>query len=122
MTFFKALNALFVYDLLNTFCSFETMYWIVRRWRVSRTPADENTLERVCSAVNRACIWYPKQVLCLQRSAITTYLLRGCGVPAELVLGAQKMPFKAHAWVEVAGQVLNEKTDVKAIYQIWDRC
>lgn len=120
--FFRALFTLFAYDVLSTFCRFETIYAMVKRWEVARNPADQGTLDRVCTAVNYACIWYPKQALCLQRSFVTTYLLRKHGVAAHMVLGAQKLPFKAHAWVEVDGQAINERSNVQATYAVWDRC
>src|ERR1700731_227976 len=109
MLFFRAILALLAYDVLSTFCRFETLYSIVKRWKVARRLGDRDTIDRVCTAVNYACIWYPKQALCLQRSFVTTYLLRKHGVPAHVVLGAQKLPFKAHAWVEVEGQATNER-------------
>ena len=73
-------------------------------------------------AVNYAGVWYPKQALCLQRSFVTTYLLRKYGLSAHMVLGAQKLPFKAHAWVEVEGRAVNERSNVQATYAVWDRC
>jgi transglutaminase superfamily protein len=42
-------------------------------------------------------------VLCLQRSAATTLLLRRHGWDAEMVIGAKLLPFQSHAWVEVNG-------------------
>ena len=39
-----------------------------------------------------------------------------------MVLGAQKLPFKAHAWVEVGGRAINERSNVQTIYVVWDRC
>jgi Transglutaminase-like superfamily len=120
--FFQTLFALFSYDVLSTFCRFETIYTMVKRWKVGRNPASQDTLDRVCWAVNYACIWYPKQALCLQRSFVTTYLLRRLGVAAHMVLGAQKTPFKAHAWVEVDGKAINERSNVQATYAVWDRC
>jgi hypothetical protein len=69
-----------------------------------------------------ACIWYCKEVLCLQRSAATTCLLRKYGVSAHLVIGAQQMPFKAHAWVEVGGEVVNDKKYVRELYARLDQC
>jgi len=120
--FFRALFALFVYDLLSSFCRFATIYTMVKRWKVSRSPVSRDTLDRVCRAVNYACIWYPKQALCLQRSFVTTYLLRRYGVAAHMVLGAQKLPFKSHAWVEVDGVAINERSNVQAAYAVWDRC
>jgi hypothetical protein len=78
--------------------------------------------DKVCSAVDVACIWYWKQVLCLQRSAAAACLLRDNGVPAELVIGAQRMPFHAHAWVEVQGRVVNDKSYTNEMYAVLDRC
>jgi len=85
--------------------------------RNNRPPADE-----ICHAVDLACIWYCKQVLCLQRSAATACLLKNYGFPAEMVIGAQQMPFKAHAWVEINGRVVNDKPYIPEIYAVLDRC
>ncbi len=122
MLFIRALLTLFAYDLLSTFCRFETIYSMVKSWDVASAPSSQDTINRVSMAVNYACIWYPKQALCLQRSFVTTYLLRKHGVPAHMVLGAQKLPFKAHAWVEVDGHAINERSNVQATYAVWDRC
>jgi hypothetical protein len=43
--------------------------------------------------------------------------LRRNGVPAEMVLAAQEFPPKAHAWVEVAGAVVNDFKQVKTRYR-----
>jgi hypothetical protein len=43
-------------------------------------------------------------------------------VSAHLVIGAQQMPFKAHAWVEVDGIVVNDKQYIGELYAILDRC
>jgi hypothetical protein len=120
--FFRALFTLLAYDVLSTVCRFETIYTMVKRWRVGRKSAGPDAVDRVCRAVNYACIWYPKQALCLQRSFTTTYLLRREGIAAQMVLGAQKIPFKAHAWVEVNGSPINERTNVQTTYAVWDRC
>ena len=96
------------------------------RHAVGRYPLGEHTnnddvVERVCSAVNLACIWYWKEVLCLQRSATTASLLRSHGVLADLVIGVQHIPFRAHAWVEVGGRVVNDKPYMHEIYAVLDR-
>jgi len=121
--FLQALFALFAYDVVNAACRFETIHAMVKRWTVARRNGDvPRAVNRICTAVNYACIWYPKQVLCLQRSFATTYLLRRHGVDAQMVLGAQKLPFQAHAWVEVEGGAVNERSNVQATYAVWDRC
>jgi hypothetical protein len=122
--FFQSLVMLLAYDILSAVCSFQTIYSMVRGWKVNSNTIGSNMIgiDRVCMAVNYACVWYPKQALCLQRSFVTTYLLRKHGVAAEMVLGAQKLPFKAHAWVEVDGQAINERSNVQAAYAVWDKC
>jgi prolyl oligopeptidase len=122
MLFLRALLTLFAYDVLSTFCPFKTIYSMVKIWTVASAPSGQDAINRVCRAVNYACVWYPKQALCLQRSFVTTYLLRKSGIAAHMVLGAQKLPFKAHAWVEVNGQAINERSNVQATYAVWDRC
>jgi prolyl oligopeptidase len=79
-------------------------------------------VERVCRAMDIVCFCYPRRTLCLQRSAATVCLLRQCGVQAELVIGAQQTPFRAHAWVEVDGLVVNDKSYVREMYAVLDRC
>ena len=122
MLFFRALYMLFAYDVLNAVCRFQTLYSIVKHWKVASRPTEQHIIDRVCVAVNYACIWYPKEALCLQRSFVTTYLLKRHGICAHMVLGAQKLPFKAHAWVEVEGRAINERSNVQATYAVWDRC
>jgi hypothetical protein len=101
---------------------FEALYNKVRNFPIGKKPASLNSVERVCSAVDMACIWYCKEALCLQRSAATACLLKRHGVPAQLVIGAQQMPFKAHAWVEVDGCVVNDKPYTPEMYAVLDRC
>jgi hypothetical protein len=120
--FLQALFMLLAYDIMSALCRFQTIYSMVRGWKVNNKPAGSNVIDRVSMAVNYACVWYPKQALCLQRSFVTTYLLRKQGVAAQMILGAQKLPFKAHAWVEVDGRAINERSNVQAIYAVWDKC
>jgi hypothetical protein len=120
--FFRALFMLLAYDILNAICRFQTLHSMVRNWKVQSKTDGAGIIDKVCMAVNFACIWYPKQSLCLQRSFVTTFLLRKHGVRAQLVLGAQKLPFKAHAWVEIDGRAINERSNVQATYAVWDRC
>ncbi len=87
----------------------------------TRTYADDD-IEAICRAVAYACIWYPRPVLCLQRSSVAVTLLRRYGIHGEMVIGAQRLPLKAHAWVEVDGRVVNDKPEVQTDYLIMERC
>lgn len=120
--FWRALVGLFAFDLLRFGQKFYLMHEFVKLWPVRICLSDPLLLDRASSALNHACVWYPKRVLCLQRSAVFTCLLRDCGVSAQMVMGAQKFPFKAHAWTEVNGHAINERRDVASIYQVWERC
>jgi hypothetical protein len=80
------------------------------------------SLERICHSVDLACVWYWKQVLCLQRSAVTCCLLKRCGIPARLVIGVRQLPFRAHAWVESNGMIVNDRPDLRHIYAVVDEC
>jgi hypothetical protein len=102
--------------------NFAALYEKVRKFPTTPKPKSTDTVQRLCSAVDMACIWYWKQVLCLQRSAATVCLLKQYGVPAQMVIGAQQIPFKAHAWVEVDGRVVNDKAYMREIYAVLDRC
>ncbi len=119
--FFQALFRLLAFDILNTFRPFNALHSKVKQWKVANKAGGQDSIDRVSCAVNYACAWYPKQTLCLQRSFVTVYLLRKQGVPAQMVLGAQKLPFKAHAWVEAYGRAVNERSSVQA-YGVWERC
>lgn len=65
------------------------------------------------AAVAHARLWYPRKVDCLVASAALTLLALRRGTRVELVVGVQRLPFRAHAWVEKAGVVLNDDQDVR---------
>jgi hypothetical protein len=110
------------FDLYLARGDFVALHNKVRNYPIGKVPASPDSVEPICSAVDMACIWYCKEVLCLQRSAVTACLLREYGVSAHMVIGAQQMPFKAHAWVEVDGRVVNDKSYVTAVYAVLERC
>lgn len=120
--FWKALVGLLVYDLLLITWDFATLHRTVHKWKVAARQGDEHATTKICEAVNRACLWYPKRALCLQRSSVTTCLLRDGGIPAQMIIGVQQVPFKAHAWVEVNGRVVNERFDIQAVFAVLERC
>ena len=56
-------------------------------------------------AVARTLAFVPGDTRCLARSLVLGTLLARRGIPATLVIGAHAAPsFRAHAWVEHAGQ------------------
>jgi hypothetical protein len=118
----RAYLKLIHFDLYLARGNFVILYDKVRKYPVGKRAPAPGAVERVCSAIDMACIWYCKEALCLQRSAATACLLRRYGVPAQMVIGTQQMPFKAHAWVEVHGRMVNDKPYTPEMYAILDRC
>ena len=99
---------------------FSLMHDDMRRRRTNGTRSSI-PVAGVCASVDIACSWYWREVLCLQRSAVTVWLLRQHGIDAELLIGIQQYPFEAHAWVEVDGRVVNDKSHVRETYDVLDR-
>lgn len=118
----RAYLQLIYFDFLLSRRGFTVVHKKVRGFPVGNQTLTPDAEAATCRAVDIACICYWKQVLCLQRSAATAGLLRKHGVPAVLALGAQLLPFKAHAWVEVEGRVVNDKPYVSEIYAVLERC
>lgn len=117
---FAALSCLAIFDAALLLCSVNSVCWAISRWPVRKRHVDDRfgLIGKICAGVNAACIWYPRKSLCLQRSAITTWLLRSRGIAARLVIGARSMPFAAHAWVEVEGVVVNDFSTVRRFYRL----
>jgi hypothetical protein len=99
---------------------FTRVYRRVRDYAVRPSRSNIRS-ECPCHAVNVACALYFKEVQCLQRSAALICLLRDLGIAATLVIGAQRLPFRAHAWAEVNGQVVNDSESSVQLYGILDR-
>ena len=110
------------FDLYLARGNFAALYDKVRNYPMGPHKPVPGATKEICSAIDMASIWYWKEALCLQRSAATACLLKKYGVPAQMVIGAQQMPFKSHAWVEVNGRVVNDKPYTPEMYAVLDRC
>ena len=111
-----AVLGLLLVDATLLIFNFKRLCVWVGAWPQRQGEYDDRLIGEVCAAVERACVWYPKQALCLQRSAVTACLLRSFGIRAQMKLGMRSMPFLAHAWVEVDGAVVNDFPGVKTFY------
>jgi hypothetical protein len=119
----KSLVLLVYFELIMRFSTFKILYENVRKHpvRPSRTP-EQTSAEQLSRAVDLACVFYFKQVRCLQRSAVTAVLLRNYGWQAEMVIGVQILPPKFHAWVALDQRVVNDKPYMLDIYTVIERC
>jgi hypothetical protein len=116
-------SLLLYFEFVVRFHGLKVLHEIVRNEKVR--DANDPMLPSgtdLCHAVDLACVFYFRQVMCLQRSAATTLLLRRHGWEGEMVIGAQLLPFKFHAWVEIKGVVVNDKPYMHDIYRVLERC
>lgn len=120
--FWKAYLHLLGFERYIAQHDFAGLYEKVRQYACRARDATADDIARACSAVDKACAFYWKPVLCLQRSAAAACLLRSQGVRAELVIGTQPLPLRCHAWVEVDGQVVNDKAYMRCVYAVLARC
>ena len=91
-----------------------------RLWPLGGRIMSSEEIGRISYAMDMACIWYRKEVLCLMRAAATTSVLRDYGEPVEMIVGTQIMPPKTHAWVEKDGRVVNDKPYMRQKYLVME--
>ena len=113
---------LLYFEWVMRFRGFRHVHTVVREQKIRsrrRTDAEAGDLSH---AMDLACVFYFKRVLCLQRSAALAVLLRRHGWNTEMVIGAQLFPSLFHAWVETEGRVINDKPHVTELFQVLERC
>jgi hypothetical protein len=111
---------LLLFDLVVRAFGFRRIHALARRFPLARRRSRHSS-EEICRAVAEACVWYPTRALCLQRSWVVSLLLRHHGISSQVVIGYRPAPIDSHAWVEVAGQVVNDRPQYQKFYQILDR-
>ena len=86
-------------------------YGVTRRSPAEATdPRAERLARRTARLVALASTALPWHFSCLQRSAVLHLLLRQQRIQADLRIGVRRNEgsFEAHAWVEIAGQPIND--------------
>jgi transglutaminase superfamily protein len=115
----QAWLGLVVFDITRVAGFARLCAWLRRR-RV-RSRSSIASIADVVWSVDEACVWYVKRAACLQRSVIATWLLRRQGIAAELVIGYRPLPFESHAWVEVDGRVVNDRSQYQRAFTVLHR-
>jgi len=119
----ESLIALVIFEFMLRFRSFASIHAAVRNYKIrAQSESSRPGYTQICRAVDLACSFYFRRVLCLQRSAATAVLLRHYGWPCTMVIGAQIVPLRSHAWVEIAGMVVNDKPYMSDLYHVLERC
>lgn len=106
------------HDRFMAIHEFRDLCRMLQEFPLESGPGPTPPLADIGFAVDAACAFYPKRVLCLQRSAVLLTMLRARGIRAELVIGTQILPFKAHAWVRVDGEVLGDRLASREAFDV----
>jgi len=121
LLFLNAYFQLILFHLRLKRGRFNSLHHAVSRTRQSISADANHSIQQISSIVDLACVWYPFRVLCLQRSAATACLLKQHGFAARMIVGVKRLPFRAHAWVEVGDEVVNDKPYVREMFTIIDK-
>jgi Transglutaminase-like superfamily len=86
---------------------------ISRRWaRAPKTVTQEVDHVAVLRDISLAAALMPIRARCLEQSLVGFVALRRRGVPVDLRLGVQPYGFVAHAWIELGGRPLNQRSEL----------
>ena len=122
----KALLLLPLLSLMLRVLGFKRVYNVLSRPLPTSIEANEEARladARTTAAMVQSAVYViPIPITCLPHSLALWLLLRRQGITSDLRIGVQQIndEFMAHAWVEYAGLVLNDRQDVHARYAAFD--
>jgi hypothetical protein len=96
--------------------------WLDRLPVARRAPLTQAEAAALGVAVNRAANHVLGPASCLTRSLLLHWLLRRYGTTSDLRIGVRREngEFAAHAWVELAGQPINDAPDIATRFAAFD--
>lgn len=110
-------------DLVLGLSGFHRFHALLSRIPVRGPERDSAALATALArVVDRAAAFYFKRAWCLQRSAVAMAVMRCYGVPAKLAIGVHRVPFQAHAWVELRGRVINDRPWLPQSFTVIESC
>jgi hypothetical protein len=113
--------AFLITDMLSRAYGYSALYALARDWPVNTHVAASRDVVALCHIINRVAVFYVRPIRCLQRSIVCVLLLRTFGVTATAVIGCRPFPFAAHAWVDVAGQIVVGLQPHHEVYEEMER-
>jgi hypothetical protein len=102
-----------VMDLLPRVLGFRRAFQVTGVLSPPESPGlDRALVDATAHRVALAAAFYPRRALCLEQSLALCLLLQRRSVAARFRLGVQARPFYAHAWVDIDGRAVNERTEL----------
>src|SRR5579872_1172870 len=110
---------LWLVDLGLRFMGFRRLIELARAVPDEAGPQLPEHIFMYTAALELASRYHPAPARCLHKSLVLHLWLRREGMPSELKIGVRKVQgeLKAHAWVELAGCVINDDADAVADFK-----
>ncbi|SFD13713.1 Transglutaminase-like superfamily protein [Bacillus sp. 491mf] len=99
----------------------ETCEWIkTKKRKVTQDSVKPEELYKICEIIQTACNkhFLKDKALCLHQSLVGYYILSKNGYNVNMCVGASKVNFTAHAWIEFQERVINDTPDVKEAHNV----
>lgn len=85
---------------------------------LNRYVPHSNEIHRLENALNIASWLYPQKIVCLPWAATFTLLARKKEWNCKLVIGVRELPFYAHAWAELDGNIIKDDPIIACILSV----
>ncbi|MFA6535620.1 MAG: lasso peptide biosynthesis B2 protein [Candidatus Babeliales bacterium] len=90
---------------------------IVSKQKKSNIPCEQE-INSLSAAIDAASLLYPKKTYCLAWASTFVFIALKKNWACNLVIGIQTNPFYAHAWAELAGQVIHDDPVIAQVLSI----
>lgn len=100
------------------------LHWLGQRSCPSQTLATTtHAIHRTLLLLRLVMRYAPHRGNCLSQSLTLWWLLQQQGIASDLRIGVrqEKEVLQAHAWIEYKGQPLNDSSDVRTRYAVFDK-
>lgn len=113
------LKGLYTLIKVNFFMRYKGFYKTIQLIKKSRLkqltyyiPPEED-LYTLANTINKACLFYPTRIKCLEWAMAFVLLALARGWKCNLEIGVQNYPFIAHAWVECDGKIIMDNQELR---------
>jgi len=91
---------------------------VIQERQIPRVTSTKKEQQELADAIDAAATLFPKKIYCLAWAATYVLMALKKGWHSSFVIGVQGMPFYAHAWAEIEGQVINDAPQVREYLSI----
>jgi hypothetical protein len=114
---FLVLEAYFWLSIVHLIIKLLGFYSLIKFIKNKKTSLVKNKIDRyniesLSSALDKACFYFPIKTKCLEWAATLAIMCINRKLMCNLEIGVQNMPFAAHAWVKLDGEVISDSQNL----------